>query len=48
MTKFDEAWVASEETKRAWMAEHGMYAPEDEHASCGVGLVVAQGGFKRD
>ncbi len=41
MTKFDAAWVAQEEAKRAFMAENGLYSPEDEHASCGVGLVVA-------
>ncbi|MBK1635296.1 glutamate synthase large subunit [Rhodovulum adriaticum] len=41
MTKFDTAWVAQEEAKRAYMAENGMYHPEDEHSSCGVGLVVA-------
>jgi glutamate synthase (NADPH/NADH) large chain len=55
MTKYDADWVAREEAKRAFMAEHGLYAPEDEHASCGVGLVVAidgqplaQGGGERD
>ncbi|MBN2907403.1 MAG: glutamate synthase large subunit [Rhodobacteraceae bacterium] len=41
MTKFDAAWVAREEAKRAYMAEHGLYREDDEHASCGVGLVVA-------
>ncbi len=41
MTKFDANWVAEEETKRAYMAEHGLYRPDDEHASCGVGLVVS-------
>ncbi|MEX5728168.1 glutamate synthase (NADPH/NADH) large chain [Rhodovulum iodosum] len=41
MTKYDAAWVAREEAKRACMAEHGLYRPDDEHASCGVGLVVA-------
>ncbi|TCP40211.1 glutamate synthase large subunit [Rhodovulum marinum] len=41
MTKYDAAWVANEEAKRAYMAEHGLYRPDDEHASCGVGLVVA-------
>ncbi len=40
MTKFDAAWVAREEAKRARMAEAGMYDPTDEHSSCGVGLVV--------
>ncbi|SES09801.1 glutamate synthase (NADPH) large subunit [Tranquillimonas rosea] len=41
MTKYDAAWVAEEEAKRAYMAEHGLYNPEDEHASCGVGFVVS-------
>ncbi|OSP54437.1 glutamate synthase large subunit [Pseudoruegeria sp. SK021] len=44
MTKYDAAWVAAEEAKRAFMAENGMYREEDEHSSCGVGLVVAQNG----
>ncbi|KJZ21207.1 glutamate synthase large subunit [Loktanella sp. S4079] len=41
MTKYDQAWVAAEEAKRKWMAENALYAEEDEHSSCGVGLVVA-------
>jgi glutamate synthase (NADPH) large chain len=41
MTKYDAAWVAREEAKRAFMAEHGMWREEDEHSSCGVGLVVS-------
>jgi glutamate synthase (NADPH/NADH) large chain len=41
MTTFDQAWVAAEEAKRQWMAENGLYKDDDEHASCGVGLVVA-------
>ena len=41
MTTYDEAWVAAEEAKRAYVAEHGLYREEDEHSSCGVGLVVA-------
>jgi len=41
MTKYDETWVAAEEAKRAWMTEHSLYRDADEHASCGVGLVVA-------
>ena len=41
MTKFDENWVAAEESKRQWMAENGLYREEYEHASCGVGLVVS-------
>ncbi len=40
MTKFDADWVKAEETKRAWMSENGMYHESEEHASCGVGLVV--------
>ena len=41
MTKFDADWVASEEAKRKWMAENGMYSEQEEHSSCGVGLVVS-------
>ena len=41
MTKFDDNWVAQEQTKREWMAENSLYRDEDEHASCGVGLVVS-------
>ena len=41
---FDEAWVAAEEAKRKRIAETGLYREEDEHSSCGVGLVVAIGG----
>ncbi len=41
MTKYDDAWVAREEAKRADMAKNGLYAQEEEHSSCGVGLVVS-------
>ncbi len=41
MTKYDAAWVAAEEAKRKWMAENGLWREEDEHSSCGVGLVVS-------
>ncbi len=41
MTTYDANWVAAEEAKREWMAENGLYRDDDEHASCGVGLVVA-------
>ena len=41
MSRFDENWVAAEEAKRQWMAENSLYRDEDEHASCGVGLVVS-------
>ncbi|MEP2782292.1 MAG: glutamate synthase large subunit [Pseudoruegeria sp.] len=44
MTKFDQAWLADEEAKRAYMAENGLYREDDEHASCGVGLVVSVNG----
>ncbi len=46
MTKYDAAWVAREEAKRAWMNEHSLYRETDEHASCGVGLVVNIDGTK--
>ncbi|SDG82754.1 glutamate synthase large subunit [Sulfitobacter delicatus] len=46
MTKYDDAWVAREEAKRAMMAEKGMYSFEEEHSSCGVGLVVNVNGEK--
>ncbi|WP_243613627.1 glutamate synthase large subunit [Shimia aestuarii] len=41
MTKYDENWVREEEAKRKWMAENGLYSEEEEHSSCGVGLVVS-------
>ncbi|MCI2399951.1 glutamate synthase large subunit [Aliiroseovarius subalbicans] len=41
MTKFDADWAANEEARRAYMAEHSLYRAEDEHSSCGVGLVVS-------
>ena len=41
MTHYDQAWVAAEEAKRQWMHENSLYKGEEEHASCGVGLVVA-------
>ena len=47
MTKFDTEWKAREEAKRAMLAETGLYHPTEEHASCGVGLVVAVDGGKR-
>ncbi|WP_406647436.1 glutamate synthase large subunit [Aliisedimentitalea scapharcae] len=46
MTKFDANWVRAEEEKRKWMAENGLYAEEEEHSSCGVGLVVSVDGKK--
>ncbi|PWE33598.1 glutamate synthase large subunit [Maritimibacter sp. 55A14] len=41
MTKHDVTWTAAEKERRAYMAEHSLYRAEDEHASCGVGLVVS-------
>ena len=41
MTKFDASWVKAEEAKRKRMAKNGMYSEAEEHASCGVGLVVS-------
>ena len=46
MTKYDAEWVAAEEARRAWMAEHSLYSEDTEHASCGVGLVVSIDGKK--
>jgi glutamate synthase (NADPH/NADH) large chain/glutamate synthase (ferredoxin) len=44
MTDFNEAWVAEHEALRARMDAEGLYKLEDEHSSCGVGLVVALNG----
>ncbi|MFD1160277.1 glutamate synthase large subunit [Roseovarius aestuarii] len=44
MTRYDAEWVRGEEAKRKYMAENGMYSEEEEHSSCGVGLVVAVNG----
>lgn len=41
MTKFDANWAAAEQAKRENLAKTGLYREEDEHASCGVGLVVS-------
>jgi glutamate synthase (NADPH/NADH) large chain len=41
---YDDAWVAAEEAKRAWLDANGLYKAEDEHSSCGVGLVVSISG----
>ncbi|MCK8463398.1 glutamate synthase large subunit [Aliiroseovarius sp. S1339] len=41
MTKYDADWVRREEAKRKFMSEHSLYREEDEHSSCGVGLVVS-------
>lgn len=44
MTKYDADWVRAEEAKRKWLAENGLYSEEEEHSSCGVGLVVSVNG----
>ncbi|MFD1340842.1 glutamate synthase large subunit [Litorisediminicola beolgyonensis] len=46
MTKFDETWAAEMDAKRKWLAENGLYSEEEEHSSCGVGLVVSIDGQK--
>ncbi|WP_299047679.1 glutamate synthase large subunit [uncultured Tateyamaria sp.] len=46
MTKYDADWVRREEAKRTFMAENGLYSDAEEHASCGVGLVVSVDGSK--
>lgn len=47
MTKYDAEWAARHEAARKRLAAEGMYREEDEHASCGVGLVVAIDGKPR-
>ena len=44
MTKHDADWVRAEKAKRQRMAENGLYSEEEEHSSCGVGLVVSVDG----
>ena len=41
MTIHDTDWAAAEEAKRIWMDANSLYKAEDEHSSCGVGLVVS-------
>ena len=41
MTKYDASWVKAEKAKRVNMAKNGLYSEAEEHASCGVGLVVS-------
>ena len=40
----DKDWAAGEEARRDWLAANGLYRAEDEHSSCGVGLVVSING----
>ena len=44
MTEYDQNWVRAEEARRRWMAENSLYRTDDEHSSCGVGLVVSLDG----
>jgi glutamate synthase (NADPH) large chain len=41
MTIFDEKWADKHQATRDYLATEGMYRKGDEHASCGVGLVVS-------
>ena len=47
MTIYDEAWVERTEAEFKRLEAEGLYHPEQEHASCGVGLVVAIDGKPR-
>jgi len=46
-TPIDQAWAANKAAEYTRLAQTGMYRVEDEHASCGVGLVVAIDGKQR-
>ena len=41
MKKNKKNWVSDQESMRKYVSQHGMYNEEDEHSSCGVGLVVS-------
>ncbi len=41
MTALEANWAKTEDAKRKWLAENGLYSEEEEHSSCGVGLVVS-------
>ena len=41
MKKNKKNWVSDQESMRKYVSQHGMYTEEDEHSSCGVGLVVS-------
>ena len=43
----DKSWVEAREAKAERLATTGMYRAEDEHASCGVGLIAAIDGQPR-
>ena len=41
---YDDAWAVAEAARRAAMDATSLYRAEDEHSSCGVGLVVSISG----
>ncbi len=47
MTEFNEKWAVEHAAKRKELSCCGMYREDDEHASCGVGLVVSIDGKPR-
>ncbi|MBK0400566.1 glutamate synthase large subunit [Limibaculum sp. M0105] len=47
MTRTLNDWLENYEARSAELARTGMYLPEEEHASCGVGLVCAVDGKPR-
>ncbi len=47
MTKYDATWADRQEKLRDDLDANGLYRKEDEHSSCGVGLVVAIDGKPR-
>ncbi len=46
-TIIDQGWVEAYEAEAARLARDGMYLADEEHASCGVGLVAAIDGKPR-
>ncbi len=44
MTNYDVNWAKEQQDRREWLAENGMYSEDEEHSSCGVGLVVSVDG----
>ena len=39
--------VSKQQAQAAWLQEHGLYDPADEHSACGVGVVVSVDGKPR-
>ncbi len=46
MALYDQKWAQHEKSKRAEMSKNSLYNEQDEHSSCGVGLVVSIDGKK--